>query len=136
MAPLLPAVRRIDVTLHPAERVSLAMMAGRNRRGRSGDWTETFAGLLELTVPSEIQSSKIGGRYRFKKSLLDSWLGKRPEGEDVSGRNRLVGKVSAIKRDVILAQVNLDVGDQKGRRSSRATRLIRWDCKSAIMWWR
>jgi len=61
----------------------------------------------------KIQASKIGGRYRFKRSLLDRWLGKKPEGEDVSGRNKLVGKVSAIKRDVILAQVNLDVGDQK-----------------------
>jgi molybdopterin-binding protein len=76
---------------------------------------------LRLALPTfyrymwegKIQSSKIGGRYRFKKSLLDSWLGKRPEGEDVSGRNKLVGKVSAIKKDVILAQVNLDVGEQK-----------------------
>jgi molybdopterin-binding protein len=76
---------------------------------------------LRLALPTlyrymwegRIQSSKIGGRYRFKKSLLDQWLGKRPEGEDVSGRNKLVGKVSAIKQDVILAQVNLDVGDQK-----------------------
>ena len=76
---------------------------------------------LRLALPTfyrymwegKIQSSKIGGRYRFKKSLLDSWLGKKPEGEDVSGRNKLVGKVSTIKRDVILAQVNLDVGDQR-----------------------
>jgi molybdopterin-binding protein len=76
---------------------------------------------LRLALPTfyrymwegKIQSSKIGGRYRFKKSLLDSWLGKKSEGEDVSGRNKLVGKVSAIKRDVILAQVNVDVGDQK-----------------------
>jgi len=76
---------------------------------------------LRLTLPTfyrymwegKIQASKIGGRYRFKRSLLDRWLGKKPEGEDVSGRNKLVGKVSAIKRDVIMAQVNLDVGDQK-----------------------
>jgi len=76
---------------------------------------------LRLTLPTfyrymwegKIQASKIGGRYRFKRSLLDRWLGKKPEGEDVSGRNKLMGKVSAIKRDVILAQVNLDVGDQK-----------------------
>jgi hypothetical protein len=27
----------------------------------------------------KIQSSKIGGQYWFKKSLLDSWLGKKPE---------------------------------------------------------
>jgi molybdopterin-binding protein len=76
---------------------------------------------LRLTLPTfyrymwegKIPSSKIGGRYRFKKSLLDKWLGKRAEGEDVSGRNKLVGKVSAIKRDAILAQVNLDVGEHK-----------------------
>ena len=76
---------------------------------------------LRLTLPTfyrylwegKIPSSKIGGRYRCKKSLLDKWLGKRAEGEDVSGRNKLVGKVSAIKRDAILAQVNLDVGEHK-----------------------
>ena len=76
---------------------------------------------LRLALPTfyrymwegKVPSSKIGGRYRFKKSLLDKWLGKKPEGEDVSGRNKLVGKVSAIRRDAILAQVNLDVGDNK-----------------------
>ena len=76
---------------------------------------------LRLALPTfyrymwegKVPSSKIGGRYRFKKSLLDKWLGKKPEGEDVSGRNKLVGKVSAIRRDAILAQVNLDVGDHK-----------------------
>ncbi|WP_447598444.1 TOBE domain-containing protein [Nitrospira sp. Nam80] len=54
---------------------------------------------------------------------------KKPEGEDVSGRNRLVGKVSAIKRDVILAQVNLDVGDQKVTAVITRDVLIRWGCK-------
>src|SRR2546426_1735456 len=76
---------------------------------------------LRLALPTfyrymwqgKIPSSKIGGRDRFKKSLLDRWLGKKAEGEDVSGRNKFVGKVSAIKRDAILAQVNLDVGEHK-----------------------
>ena len=76
---------------------------------------------LRLALPTfyrymwegKLPSSKIGGRYRFKKSLLDKWLGKKPEGEDVSGRNKLVGRVSAIRRDAILAQVNLDVGEHK-----------------------
>ena len=76
---------------------------------------------LRLALPTfyrymwegKIPSSKIGGRYRFKKSLLDKWLGKRAEGEDVSGRNKLMGTVSSIKRDAILAQVNLDVGEHK-----------------------
>ena len=76
---------------------------------------------LRLALPTfyrymwegKVPSSKIGGRYRFKESLLDKWLGKKPEGEDVSGRNKLVGKVSAIRRDAILAQVNLNVGEHK-----------------------
>ena len=76
---------------------------------------------LRLALPTfyrymwegKIPSSKIGGRYRFKKAVLDRWLGKKPEGEEVSGRNKLVGIVSAIKRDRIIAQVNLDVGENK-----------------------
>jgi molybdopterin-binding protein len=76
---------------------------------------------LRLTLPTfyrymwegKIQASKIGGRYRFKRSLLDRWLGKKPDAEEVSGRNKLVGKVSTIKRDAIMAQINLDVGDNK-----------------------
>lgn len=66
MAPLTPAVRRIDVTLHPADQVSLATMSGRNGGGRSGDWTETFAGLLELTVPND-------GVYRISASSR-TWI--------------------------------------------------------------
>lgn len=76
---------------------------------------------LRLTLPTfyrylwsgKIPRSKIGGRYRFKTSLLDQWLGKKPDGEVISGRNQLPGTVSAIKRDAILAQVNLDVGDYR-----------------------
>ena len=42
---------------------------------------------LRLALPTfyrymwegKIPSSKIGGRYRFKKTLLDKWLGKTPE---------------------------------------------------------
>jgi len=76
---------------------------------------------LRLSLPTfyrylwegKIPRSKIGGRYRFKRSVLDSWLGKKPEGEEVSGRNKLVGIVSAIKRDLIMAQINLDVGENK-----------------------
>lgn len=76
---------------------------------------------LRLTLPTfyrylrtgEIARSKIGGRYRFKRSLLDRWLGKNPMGEEISGRNKLVGKISSIKRDAIMAQVNMDVGEIK-----------------------
>ena len=74
---------------------------------------------VRLTLPTfyrylwngTIPSSKIGGRYRFQKSLLDRWLWKKPQSEQVSGRNKLAGTVSAIKRDAILAQVNIDVGE-------------------------
>jgi len=83
--------------------------------------TREAARYLRLTLPTfyrymwegKIQASKIGGRYRFKRSVLDRWLGKKSDAEEVSGRNKLVGKVSTIKRDVIMAQVNLDVGDNK-----------------------
>ena len=76
---------------------------------------------LRLALPTfyrylwegKITRSKIGGRYRFKRAVLDSWLGEKPEGDEVSGRNKLVGIVSAIKRDLIMAQVNLDVGGNK-----------------------
>lgn len=30
--------------------------------------------------------------------------------EEVSGRNRLAGKISQVKKDTIVAQVNLEVG--------------------------
>lgn len=76
---------------------------------------------LRLTLPTfyrylwsgRIPGAKVGGRYRFKTSLLDQWLGEKPAGEGISGRNQLPGRVSAIKRDAILAQVNLDVGDYR-----------------------
>lgn len=77
------------------------------------------ASYLRLTLPTfyrylregEIQPSKIGGRYRFKKTVLDRWLGKKEAGEEISGRNKLVGKITHLKRDAIMAQVNLAVGE-------------------------
>lgn len=80
------------------------------------------AGYVRLTLPTfyryiwegKIHAPKIGGRYRFKKSLLDRWLGKKKPGtEDVSGRNKLAGKVTAIKRDAIMAQIDIDIGSYK-----------------------
>ncbi|MFI5304715.1 MAG: TOBE domain-containing protein [Nitrospiria bacterium] len=76
---------------------------------------------LALSLPTfyrylwrgDIPGPKIGGRYRFKKSLLDYWLGKKPVGEEISGRNKIVGKISSIRRDKILAQVNIDAGEIK-----------------------
>ena len=77
---------------------------------------------LRLTLPTfyryiwegKIQAPKIGARYRFSKSLLNRWLGKKKTGtEDVSGRNKLIGKVTAIKRDMIMAQVDIDIGSHK-----------------------
>src|ERR1700704_5639744 len=76
---------------------------------------------LRLALPTfyrymwegKIPSSKIGGRYRFKRTVLDRWVGKKPEGEGGSGGHQLGGIFSAIKRDRIMAQVNLDVGENK-----------------------
>lgn len=77
---------------------------------------------VRLTLPTfyryiwegKLQAPKIGGRYRFKTSLLDRWLGKKKSvTEEVSGRNKLIGKVVAIKRDAIMAQVDINIGSYK-----------------------
>lgn len=77
---------------------------------------------VRLTLPTfyryiwegKIEAPKIGGRYRFTKSLLDGWLGKKSTAVDaVSGRNKLVGRVTAIKRSEIMAQIDLDIGFHK-----------------------
>lgn len=77
---------------------------------------------VRLTLPTfyryiwegKIEAPKIGGRYRFTKSLLDGWLGKKSTAVDaVSGRNTLVGRVTAIKRSEIMAQIDLDIGFHK-----------------------
>lgn len=77
---------------------------------------------VRLTLPTfyryiwegKIEAPRIGRRYRFTKALLDRWLGKKSSGaDDVSGRNKLVGRVTAIKRDAIMAQVDLDIESHK-----------------------
>ncbi len=77
---------------------------------------------VRLTLPTfyryiwegKIDAPKIGGRYRFTKSLLDRWLGKQSSGvDDVSGRNKLVGRVTAIKRDTIMAQIDINIGSHR-----------------------
>src|SRR2546422_11683229 len=76
---------------------------------------------LRLALPTfyrymwqgKIPSSKIGGRNRFKKSLLDKWVGKKAEGEDGGGTNKFLGKNSTIKRDAIPALGNLNLGEHK-----------------------
>ncbi|MGQ0557542.1 MAG: TOBE domain-containing protein [Nitrospiraceae bacterium] len=77
---------------------------------------------VRLTLPTfyryiwegKIEAPKIGRRYRFTKSLLDRWLGKKLSGaDDVSGRNKLAGRVTAIKRDAIMAQIDVDIGSHK-----------------------
>lgn len=98
-------------------------MARRIREGVGDVLTAREAArYVRLTLPTfyryiwegRIQAPKIGGRYRFKKSLLDRWLGQKKTGsEDVSGRNKLIGKVTAIKRDTIMAQVDIDIGSHK-----------------------
>lgn len=74
----------------------------------------TLATFYRYIWEGKIEAPKIGGRYRFKKSLLDRWLGKKKSGtEDMSGRNKLMGKVTAVKRDTIMAQVDIDIGSHK-----------------------
>lgn len=74
----------------------------------------TLATFYRYIWEGKIEAPKIGGRYRFKKSLLDRWLGKKKSGtEDMSGRNKLVGKITGIKRDAIMAQVDIDIGSHK-----------------------
>ncbi len=77
---------------------------------------------VRLTLPTfyryiwegHIQAPKVGRRYRFTKASLDRWLGNKPSAvTNVSGRNKLVGRVTAIKRDTIMAQVDLDIGTHK-----------------------
>lgn len=73
----------------------------------------TLATFYRYIWEGKIEAPKIGGRYRFTKSLLDRWLGKKVSGvDDVSGRNKLVGRVTAIKRDAIMAQIDVDIGSQ------------------------
>jgi molybdopterin-binding protein len=99
-------------------------LMARRSRGAAGDvlTAKEAAKYVRLTLPTfyryiwegKLQAPKIGGRYRFSKSLLDRSLGKKKAGsEDVSGRNKLVGKVTAIKRDAIMAQVDINVGSLK-----------------------
>src|SRR5262245_55807902 len=98
-------------------------MVERSRREAADVLTaKEAARYLRLTLPTfyryiwegKIQAPRIGGRYRFKNILLDRWLGKKAHGtEDLSGRNKLTGKVVAIKRDEIMAQVDIDTGSHK-----------------------
>lgn len=94
------------------------------QRSRNGDvlTAKEAAQYLRLTLPTfyryiwegKIQAPRIGGRYRFKKMLLDRWLGKKAPGtEELSGRNKLTGKVVAIKRDEVMAQIEIDTGSHK-----------------------
>lgn len=103
------------------ERVLL--MARRSRDGAGDVLTaKEAAKYVRLTLPTfyryiwegKLHAPKIGGRYRFSKSLLDRSMGKQKAGgEDVSGRNKLVGKVTAIKRDAIMAQVDINIGSHR-----------------------
>src|SRR2546429_1699189 len=74
---------------------------------------------LRLALPTfyrymwqgKIPSSKIGGGYRFKKSILHRWVGKKAEGEDACGGNKFVGTFSAINLEAILAHTPLATGE-------------------------
>lgn len=49
MSPLAPALQRLDVVLHPTDRVALAATP---KTEKKGEWP-TFAGLLALSVPRD-----------------------------------------------------------------------------------
>lgn len=83
--------------------------------------TKDAAAYLRLTVPTlyrhvaqgKIPCSRIGGRWRFDRKSLDRSLGRRDREDDVSGRNKISGIVTGIKRSAFLAQVNMDAGPYK-----------------------
>ena len=76
MVPLIPAVQRLDVSLHPADAVSLAAIRGRTASGRSHQWTDTYAGLLKFTVPMD-------GVYRISASSR-TWIDVLESGQAVA----------------------------------------------------
>lgn len=83
--------------------------------------TKDAAAYLRLTLPTlyryvaqgKIPCSRIGGRWRFDRKSLDLSLGRKSREDDVSGRNKLAGVVTEIKRSDLLTQVNLDAGPYK-----------------------
>ena len=63
-----------------------------------------------------------GGHHRISESALKPFLAKdrlKPQAESreryrrVSGRNQLVGKIVSVRIEGLLAQVELEIGDQK-----------------------
>ena len=83
--------------------------------------TKDAAAYLRLTIPTlyrhvsqgKIPCSRIGGRWRFDRRRLDRILGRTHRADDVSGRNKISGIVTGVKRDALLAQINLDAGPYK-----------------------
>tara|TARA_B100002003_G_scaffold154808_1_gene143565 strand:- start:253 stop:678 length:426 start_codon:yes stop_codon:yes gene_type:complete len=83
--------------------------------------TKDAATYLRLTLPTlyrhvaqgKIPCSRIGGRWRFDRKNLDRSLGRKDIEDDVSGRNKISGIVTSIKKSSLLAQVNLDAGPYK-----------------------
>ena len=83
--------------------------------------TKDAAAYLRLTLPTlyrhvaqgKIPCSRIGGRWRFDRKNLDRSLGRKDIEDDVSGRNKISGIVTSIKKSSLLAQVNLDAGPYK-----------------------
>jgi hypothetical protein len=76
MEPLAPALQRLDVTLHPADRVALTATSKTEKRGE----VPTFAGLLVFSVPRD-------GNYRVSADGA-LWLDVL-EGDKVLERRKL-----------------------------------------------
>jgi molybdopterin-binding protein len=85
-------------------------------------------GISYVTLKQWIYKRKLktvrtaGGHHRIPESELDKYLyhpsqtgdvaGRRTNFRRVSGRNQLVGRVTAVKIDGLMAQVSLSIGGQ------------------------
>jgi molybdopterin-binding protein len=89
----------------------------------------TMLGISYPTLKQWIYKGKIGtiktagGHHRIPEAELDKFLTRKPKRRKaeqgsagvrrISGRNQLVGRVTAIKVDGLLAQVSIEIGDQQ-----------------------
>ncbi len=85
----------------------------------------TYPTLKQWIYKGKIHSVKtVGGHHRIPRSEIErlagkdkgdsSRRGKKPVGLDaISGRNKLWGKITAVRFEGLLAQVGIDVGGQQ-----------------------
>jgi molybdopterin-binding protein len=84
----------------------------------------SYSALKQWIYKQKLRTVKTaGGHHRIPESELDKYLFRASEGGDVaarrpnfrrvSGRNQLVGRVTAIKIAGLMAQVSLSIGGQQ-----------------------